>query len=115
MKRLAKEPLNLAGAMNRELVLRAQFIHAENRDDVLQILVALQHALHTSRNIVMLLANEFRRQRFRGGCERIHCRINSELGDGTLQARWSSPGGRKYLPAPDRSDRPQEHIPPGTK
>ena len=38
---LAQEALNFAGSDDRELILRSKFIHAENRDDVLQILVAL--------------------------------------------------------------------------
>src|SRR6202158_2777008 len=36
MKRLRQEALDLAGARHRDLVLFAQFIHAENGNDVLQ-------------------------------------------------------------------------------
>src|SRR6267378_4517748 len=61
---LAKEPLNLACALNSNLVLRAQFIHSENRDDVLKIFVTLQHSLHTSSDVVMFFTDDFRSERF---------------------------------------------------
>src|SRR5438067_3088431 len=34
-ERLAEEPLNLAGAYHRELVVRRELVHAEDRNDVL--------------------------------------------------------------------------------
>ena len=64
VERLAEKTLNLARAINRQLVLRTQFIHAENGDDVLKIFVALQNFLHAARNSVMLFADNFRRERF---------------------------------------------------
>ena len=42
VERLREEPLDLAGAGDGQLVLVGQFVDAENGDDVLQILVALQ-------------------------------------------------------------------------
>ena len=45
VERLRKEPLDLAGARHGQLVFVGQFVHAENGDDVLQILVALQTPL----------------------------------------------------------------------
>jgi len=45
VERLAKKTLDFARAQNGELVLRTQFVHAENRDDVLEVAVALQHFL----------------------------------------------------------------------
>ena len=42
-ERLAEEALNLARAVDRQLVLGRQFVHAEDGDDVLQVLEALQH------------------------------------------------------------------------
>src|SRR6266516_3580051 len=44
---LAQEPLNFPGAEDADLVVGGKLVHAENRDDVLQVLVALQHALNT--------------------------------------------------------------------
>ena len=46
VERLREEPLDLARARHGQLVFVAQFVDAENGDDVLQILVALQNALH---------------------------------------------------------------------
>ena len=60
MKRLAKESLNFAGSHNRQLIFGAQFIHAEDCDDVLQIAIALQHSLNASRDIVMIFADDLR-------------------------------------------------------
>src|SRR5688572_17769399 len=45
-ERLRQEALDLAGARHAELVVLAELVHAENRNDVLEILVALQRALH---------------------------------------------------------------------
>jgi hypothetical protein len=42
VERLRQEALDLAGARHRQLVLFRQLVHAENGDDVLQRLVALQ-------------------------------------------------------------------------
>jgi hypothetical protein len=44
-KRLGQELLDLPGARHRELVVFRQLVDAENRDDVLQVLVALQNLL----------------------------------------------------------------------
>src|ERR1022692_1614560 len=43
---LREEALDLARARNGELVLVRQLVDAQDGDDVLQIFVALQHALH---------------------------------------------------------------------
>src|SRR5882757_3800827 len=53
-ERLRQEALDLAGARYRDLVLFGEFVHAENGDDVLQRLVALQHLLDHARGLVML-------------------------------------------------------------
>src|SRR5262252_7405215 len=49
-ERLAEEALNLAGAQHGLFVLGRELVHPENRDDVLQILEALQHLLHAARD-----------------------------------------------------------------
>ena len=85
VERLGEEALDFAGAEDGQLVLGRQLVHAENRDDVLQILVALEHALHAAGDLVVLLADDFGRERLRGGGERIDRRIDAELGDGTLE------------------------------
>jgi hypothetical protein len=45
-ERLGEEPLDLARARDGQLVVFGQLVHAEDRDEVLQILVALEDALH---------------------------------------------------------------------
>src|SRR5258708_24995094 len=53
MERLRQEALDLARARHRDLVLFRELVHAENGDDVLQRLVALQDLLNHTRGIVM--------------------------------------------------------------
>jgi peptide chain release factor 1 len=62
VERLAEETLDLAGAQNRQFVFRAELVHAENRDDVLEIAVALQHLLHSAGYGIMLFADHVRRE-----------------------------------------------------
>ena len=56
---LTEKTLNLSGPQNGQLVFRREFVHSENRDDVLQVFLALQHCLHSTRNVVVFLANDF--------------------------------------------------------
>ena len=84
-ERLAQEALNLARTEHRHLVLRRKLIHAENRDDILQVFEALEHLLHAARNVVVLLAHDFRRERAGGRGQRIHRRIDAQFGNRTLQ------------------------------
>src|SRR5205085_4332753 len=58
--RLRQEALDLARARHGELILIAELVDAEDGDDVLQVLVALQHALDTLRDVVVLLAHHAR-------------------------------------------------------
>src|SRR3984893_16000141 len=51
-ERLRQEALDLARAGDSDLVLFVQFIHAENRDDVLQRFVFLQDLLNHARGLV---------------------------------------------------------------
>src|SRR5688572_12330428 len=59
-ERLRQEALDLAGARHRELVLGRELVHAQDRDDVAQLLVALQRSLHRARGVVVLLADGVR-------------------------------------------------------
>ena len=72
---------------DRDLVLFGELVHAQNRDDVLQRLVALQHLLHLARDRVVLLADDQRREHARGRVERIHRRIDALRGDVARQHR----------------------------
>src|SRR5271157_5882795 len=76
---LRQELLDLAGARHRELLVFAEFVDTENRDDVLQVLVALQHALNGLRRVVVLLAHDARIENARSGSQRIDCGINAQL------------------------------------
>src|SRR6266498_204621 len=84
-KRLAEEALNFARAEHGELVFRRQFVHAQDRDDVLEVLVALQHLLHATRDFIVFLADNFGGERTRGRGEGIHRGINAQFGDGPFQ------------------------------
>ena len=55
------------------------------RDDVLQILVALQHLLHAARDRVVLLADDVGRERLGGGGEGIDGRVDAEFRDRALE------------------------------
>ena len=46
VERLRQEALDLTRAGHGEFVFFRQFVHAQNGDDVLQVLVALQGLLH---------------------------------------------------------------------
>ena len=70
-ERLRHEALNAARAADDELVVLRKLVHAENRDDVLQLLVALQNALHVGRGLVVAVADELRVEDSRRRRERI--------------------------------------------
>ena len=53
-ERLTQEPLNLARAQQLTCH-RRKLIHPQNRDDVLQVFVALQYALYAAGHVIMLL------------------------------------------------------------
>src|SRR6266851_9156794 len=55
-ERLRQEALDFPRARHRELVLGGELVHAEDRDDVAQLLVALQRRLHRARGVVVVLA-----------------------------------------------------------
>jgi hypothetical protein len=62
-----------------------QLVHAEDRDDVLQRLVALQDPLHVAGHLVVLFADDRRVEDARGRVERVHGRVDAELGDRARQ------------------------------
>src|SRR3954471_23370825 len=57
---LGHEALDSPRAPDHELVLLRQLIHAEDRDDVLKLLIALQNALDIGRYLIVALADELR-------------------------------------------------------
>jgi F0F1-type ATP synthase beta subunit len=66
---------DLAGSEHGELVFGCKLIHAQNRNDVLQVLVALKYRLYATRHFVVLLAHDFGRECARGRSQRINRRI----------------------------------------
>ena len=85
MERLRKEALDFAGAIDRQFVVRRKLVHAEDGDDILEVLVALEHVLHAPGHLVVLLADDFCGQRLRCRGERVHRRIDAELSDRALE------------------------------
>src|SRR5215469_13056829 len=60
--RVGQEPLDPAGPLHRHPVLLGQLVDAQDRDDVLQLGVALQDPLHLAGDSVVLLPHELRCQ-----------------------------------------------------
>ena len=90
VERLREELLQLAGARDGDLVLFGQLVHAENRDDVLQILVAAAAPVGPhARPVVVLIAHDLRVEDPARGVERIDRRVDAELRD-----RAAEHGGR---------------------
>src|SRR5690348_13003118 len=56
---LAEKALNFARPKHGKFVLGRELVHAENRNDVLQVLVALEDALDTAGHIIMFVADNF--------------------------------------------------------
>src|SRR3954452_11126936 len=81
VERLGQEALDLARPLHRDLVLVGELVDAEDRDDVLQLLVALQHLLHLVGDAVVLLADDVRLQDRRGRVERVDGRVDALLRD----------------------------------
>ena len=85
MNRLGQEFLNTTRAPNRLLVLIGEFIHSQNCDDVLQVTVALKHALNFTRDGVVFFADDVWVKNRGVGVEWINRRIESEFSQGTCQ------------------------------
>src|SRR4051812_5148923 len=85
-ERLAHEPLQPPRPADQRLVLGRQLVDAEDRDDVLEVAVALEDALGLLGDVVVLLADDERREDRRGRGQRIDGRVDSELGDRALEA-----------------------------
>src|SRR5258708_21094705 len=57
-KRLTEELFHPARASDQHLVVFRELIDTQDGDDVLQVLVALQHPLHLARRVVMVLTDD---------------------------------------------------------
>ena len=87
MEALAQEALYLAGAADGTLVLLAQLVHAHDGDDVLQFLVALQHLLDGTGDLVVLLTHDLRAEDAAGGVQRVHSGVDALRCNVTAQHR----------------------------
>ncbi len=82
---LREEPLDLPGPGDGELILLAELVHAQDSDDVLERLVVLQDLLHSSGDAVVLGADDVGVHDAGGGVQRVHRRVDAQLGDGAGQ------------------------------
>src|SRR4029079_10548106 len=85
--RLREEALHLASARDDELVLVGELVHAEDRDDVLQVLVALQDLLDARCDAVVVVGDDAGLERPRRRVERVHRRVDPLLHDRARQGR----------------------------
>ena len=85
MEGLGEEALDFPGAEDGHLVLIVELVHAENRDDVLEILVALEDELHATGDAVMLGSDDFRRERFGSRSKRVNGGEESLLSERALK------------------------------
>ena len=76
-ERLGQESLNFSGSRNDQLVFLGKLVHYQHGDDVLKLLISLEHLLDAAGHLVMFLAHDTRIQDSRGGLKRIHGRIDT--------------------------------------
>src|SRR3989338_6015284 len=84
-ERLREETLHFAGASDDELIFIREFVHAENRDDILEVLVPLQNLLNATRHAIVLRPDDLRIKDNRTRIERIDSRIDRELSERTRE------------------------------
>src|SRR5579884_1849378 len=89
VERLRKEALDFAGARYGQLVFVGEFVDTQNRDDVLEVFVALQDLLDRLRRVVVFVSENARIQNARRGRQRIDRRVDTQFRNGTRQV-----GGR---------------------
>ena len=94
-ERLAHEPLQAAGPADGRLVLLGQLVDAEDRDDVLEVAVALQDALRLLGDVVVLLADDERVEDARRRGQRIDRRVDararrSQRSRRIVESRWAN-------------------------
>src|SRR2546421_2555523 len=94
---LGEKALNLARPRHRLFVIFRQLLHAEDGDDVLQVLVALHDFLHTLRRVVMVLADDGRLHEPAGRPERVDGGIDPDLDKRALEAQGGAQVGEHGL------------------
>ena len=83
--RLREEALDAPRPVDGQLVLVRELVDPEDRDDVLQVLVALQDLLDARRRLVVLVGDDSRLERARERRERVHRRVDPHLHDRPLE------------------------------
>jgi hypothetical protein len=71
---LREELLDLTGTRNGQSVIFGELVHTEDRDDVLQVFVALQYELNVTGTLVMLVTDNLGIEDPAGGIERVNRR-----------------------------------------
>src|SRR3954464_10439760 len=87
VERLREEALELARALDGHLVLVGQLVDAEDRDDVLQLAVALEDLLDLRGDVVVLLADDVGLEDRRRRVQRVDRGVDALLGDRARQRR----------------------------
>src|SRR3990167_2921949 len=116
-ERLRQETLDLTSTVYQLLVGFRQLVHTQDRNDVLQFFVTLQHVLNAASGVVVLLADHVRVQLARSRVEWIDRWVDTQGSDVTGQndggvqvgegGSWRRVGQviRRYVYRLDRSDR----------
>src|SRR5262249_2639395 len=86
-ERLRRERLEATRAADDDLVLFAELVLAEDRDDVLEVLVALQDLLDALRGVVLLLAADQRVEDPRRRVERVDRGVETLRRDAAVEDR----------------------------
>src|SRR3712207_1053598 len=84
-ERLREEALEPACPSNDDLILLGELVDAEDGDDVLELLVALQDVLDLLGDLVVLVADDRRVEDSGRGGERIHRRVDALLCEATTE------------------------------
>lgn len=87
MERLREEVADAPCAGDDEFVFFAELVDAENGDDVLQFLIALQQLLHPASHFVMLFAEQVRVEDVRRGFQRVDGGEDAEGSDVAVEQR----------------------------
>src|SRR4051812_35554016 len=87
MEGLAKETLHLTGTAYNQFVFVAQLIQSKNRNNILQLFIALQHHFNPVCSIVMKITNDDRRKDTTGTIQWIHGRVNTKVSNFAAQYR----------------------------
>src|SRR5438552_18441 len=94
---LRQESLHLARPRYRLLVVFRQLLHAEDGDDVLQVLVALHDLLHALGGVVVVLADDGRLHEPARRSERVDRRIDPDLDERAFQTKRCAEVGEHGL------------------